>query len=343
SDAGGVSEGTSTNAKDGSEVEAGLKVFDESTTQKAWSTILLETENIAKDRLTFSESLSNDVSDKLKSLALKKEEARKKHITFAQRILAEREKVYAEKEKAKQKYYESCDVVEMTKMKHDRAPDEKSQGKLKRQWHQEILDMNNNKNIYILSLASSNAWKQKYFRHDIPSLLSAMNDLTSSTALGLKKIWSFALELEKGLMGSGQDRLESIHDGVAGVDGVEDVKVYQARYNLGRGQGMGVNVGGREPVDFEFEASGLWRESGDMPTNDFAKIFLLNKLIKLRKRLHQLEDEIGTKMKGIEGMKNLVEAYSKNPGQGDADDVSEVGWIAVHSNVRLEGKFGNNC
>lgn len=49
-----------------------------STTFKAWATLLSETEAIARSRALFSDKLTTQVSDNLKVIATKKEEARKK-------------------------------------------------------------------------------------------------------------------------------------------------------------------------------------------------------------------------------------------------------------------------
>ncbi|KAF9895524.1 hypothetical protein BX616_009488, partial [Lobosporangium transversale] len=115
------------------------------TTSKAWSGILNDTEALSRDRQLFSESIISKVYDPLKVLANKKDEARKKHIQFAQKLLAERDRSAQERDKAKSKYDTSCEEVESAKQKQERAYDEKNQERLKRSYYQDILDMNNNK------------------------------------------------------------------------------------------------------------------------------------------------------------------------------------------------------
>ncbi len=63
-------------------------------------------------------------------------------------------------------------MVDAAKQRHEKAPDEKSQDKLKKLWQQEILDMNNVKNNYILSIAVANSAKKRYFYEDVPTLLN---------------------------------------------------------------------------------------------------------------------------------------------------------------------------
>lgn len=57
----------------------------------------------------------------------------------------ERNRLYDTVLRAKEAFDKCCDQVQLTSQKHDRAPDPKSRDKLKRIWHQEILDMNNSK------------------------------------------------------------------------------------------------------------------------------------------------------------------------------------------------------
>ncbi|RKO83648.1 hypothetical protein BDK51DRAFT_34690 [Blyttiomyces helicus] len=146
---GAVAAGAGASVKDGIPGDASGGVDDgKTTTEKAWASILHETENAAKARSALSESLANDIAEKLKTLALRKDEARKKHILFSQRLLSERDKITSEKDKAKLKYDEACDAVEAAKNKHNRAPDDKTADKLKRIWHQEIVDLNNDKVVW---------------------------------------------------------------------------------------------------------------------------------------------------------------------------------------------------
>ncbi|RGB41255.1 hypothetical protein C1646_663191 [Rhizophagus diaphanus] len=96
-----------------------------STFLKAWSTILEETDNIAKERAKFSETLSTNVMEKVKTVATKKEEIRKKHMEFAQKLVTDRDKIYSERKKVKTRYDECCVEVQSSQQKLDRSTDEK--------------------------------------------------------------------------------------------------------------------------------------------------------------------------------------------------------------------------
>ncbi|CAJ0825887.1 1425_t:CDS:10 [Entrophospora sp. SA101] len=69
------------------------------TTLKAWMTLLEETDNIAKEKLKLSETITSSIMEQVKLVSTKKEEIRKKHSNFAQKLASDRDKIYSEKQK----------------------------------------------------------------------------------------------------------------------------------------------------------------------------------------------------------------------------------------------------
>ncbi|CAG8759076.1 4621_t:CDS:2, partial [Dentiscutata heterogama] len=85
-----------------------------------------------------------------KTVAVKKEETRKK---------------------AKEHYYECCVEAQSSKQKQERAPDERLLEKLRKQTLDHVIEMNNSKNMYILSISRANEHKKKYYYSDLPALI----------------------------------------------------------------------------------------------------------------------------------------------------------------------------
>ncbi|CAG8725377.1 5701_t:CDS:2, partial [Ambispora leptoticha] len=152
------------NALSSNQTETGAS-FETSTIIKAWGCLLEEIENIAKDRSSFAELLSTTVIEKIKGVISKKEESRKKHMIFAQKLISDRDKIYAEKQKAKTRYDESCIEAQNSLQKQERALDEKTLEKLKKQSLQDEVDMRNNKASF-----ATNEHKKKYYNIDVPAL-----------------------------------------------------------------------------------------------------------------------------------------------------------------------------
>ena len=60
-------------------------------------------------------------------------------------------------------------------------------------------------------------------------------------------------------------------------------------------------------------------------TDEEARIYLANKLAKLKEKIQEVDVEIRGKGKEVEGLTNLRDAYLRNPATGDSEEVHEVG------------------
>lgn len=74
-----------------------------STLDKAYTALITSYENTASDHDSLASALSADVADPLKALERSKDESRKKQMAFYAKLLAERDRIYGERLKAKQK------------------------------------------------------------------------------------------------------------------------------------------------------------------------------------------------------------------------------------------------
>lgn len=57
--------------------------------------------------------------------------------------------------------------------------------------------------------------------------------------------------------------------------------------------------------------------------DDNAQVFLSNKLMKLRRKQAQATVDINSRLKDMEGLQNLKEAYNGNSSMGDPEEVQE--------------------
>ncbi|KAG9072159.1 hypothetical protein KI688_006383 [Linnemannia hyalina] len=286
---------------------------DGTTSSRAWTSILNDTEALLRDRQQFSENLISKVYDPLKVLATKKDEARKKHVQFAQKLLAEREKSAQERDKAKAKYDASCEEVENSKQKQERAYDEKNQEKLKRSYYQDILDMNNNKNSYVLALQVLNAHRKKYYDQDLPELSNNMQALDESRIEGLKEVWEGYIRLESKLNTDAQTHLDSMMQAVQAVDASVDSAIFVRTHR----------AAWTAPLDLPFESSHTFNDTEELVLDDNARVFLSNKLMKLRRKQAQATVDINGRLKDMEGLLNLKNAYIENNSLGDPEEVQE--------------------
>lgn len=98
---------------------------------------------MAKSRLRLVDDLNNVVVDSLRGTAARKEESRKKHAAFYHKLKSERDRSYAEKDKAKQLYDDACAEIESIKAKISKSSGDVE--KLQRQMDACLLDRDNKK------------------------------------------------------------------------------------------------------------------------------------------------------------------------------------------------------
>jgi len=95
----------------------GDDVIRQSTLDNAYTQLIASLDGTAQDHNTLSDLLISQVADSTKALEKKHEDMRKKQLQFYQKTLSDRDKVYAERLKCKQKYDEECLEVESFRQK----------------------------------------------------------------------------------------------------------------------------------------------------------------------------------------------------------------------------------
>ncbi|KTW26265.1 uncharacterized protein T551_03564 [Pneumocystis jirovecii RU7] len=299
----------------------------ESASVTTWENILNSTESLAKERQIFSEEIQIQVADNFRALAAKTDDLRKKvvislnfnirikivqqHVIFSEKLLEDREKIYLELKKSKSKYDEHCYLVESSRQKHEKSCDE-NKAKAKKAYHENILDMNNAKNNYIIAIHVANAHKNKYFFSDIPDILDSMQDINELRIQSMNSIWTTAANLEITMFNRCKEHLTNIIGFVSKNNPVLDSTMF-VRHNA---------TSWYEPPDFVFEPCIIWHDSNEMVANEDSIVFLKNKVIKSRMKLSQLQENVDIKRREIDGLQNLREVYSKNPQLGSQNDVT---------------------
>ncbi|KAH9472720.1 hypothetical protein Pst134EA_003328 [Puccinia striiformis f. sp. tritici] len=153
-----------------------------STLDTAWSKILSDANKEASDHTNLAESLSNEVCEVLKTCEKKKEATRKRHVEFGVKLLAERDKIYHDRAKAKQRYDDACSLVESTRVKQGQAKDDKHLEKAAKNMDVHTNEILSAKNAYLLSISVANEVKRRFYHVDLPSLEDDSQSIWSLTA-----------------------------------------------------------------------------------------------------------------------------------------------------------------
>ncbi|OAC99873.1 hypothetical protein MUCCIDRAFT_165699 [Mucor lusitanicus CBS 277.49] len=274
-------------------------------------------------RLRLVDDLNNVVVDSLRGTAARKEESRKKHAAFYHKLKSERDRSYAEKDKAKQLYDDACAEIESIKAKISKSSGDVE--KLQRQMDACLLDRDNKKNLYLLSISVANAEREKYFEDDIPILADHLEELDASRITALKAILKSYIDMETKLITTVQkchdDTLESIEK----LDPSIDAGVF-TRSALGAVEASEKAAN----VTFTFipwngganAAETIIDRDDNLVASDSAVIFLNNKLIKDRKQLDVLADDLSKRSADMSQLESAVKAI-ENKASADYDKSNE--------------------
>lgn len=201
--------------------------------------------------------------------------------------------------------------------------------------------MNNIKNNYILTVHTANSFKVKYFQQDMPTLMDVrslfdsftfnyvqqMQELNESRVYAVQRILKTYVDLLNQASADVQTQMTQLGASVSQIQPKEDSQLFIKNHT----------EVWQEPYPFVFEPSLLWKD--DVCTNfkiyscflvkdhlvvdEPSKIYLTNKLAKVKVRLDDVEQEIQAKQKEVNGLVNLRDAYRRNPSTGDPDEVNE--------------------
>ncbi|KAJ3400561.1 hypothetical protein HDU80_006841 [Chytriomyces hyalinus] len=290
----------------------------QNSVELAWKKIVDATEHRSKTHLNYADSLSAEIGDKIKLVISKKDESRKKHMAFSQRLSTEREAGYCDKDKCKKKYDDACENYEAAKVRHERAADDKAREKYALLLHSEILEMNNRKNMYILSIAAANAVKNEYFTVEVPNLLQDLHALSESVFDSLRKVWENYAILDSNHLHALLTHTTSVLiPSITSIDPKQDTLAFMQC----NPQTSPSAFSRLTPKDFVYIPSPMWRDANGMASDAHSRCYMINKLVKVKRKLEQVERDMMKHAKGIEGTEKLHEVYVKNPEQGDMDDV----------------------
>ncbi|KAH9011660.1 hypothetical protein EDB85DRAFT_2076883 [Lactarius pseudohatsudake] len=226
----------------------------ESTLENAYSKIIASFVNSQQEHLSLADDLNVQVVGVLTSLARKNEGHRKKQAQFYQKVLADTDRIYSDRSK----YDEECAEVETYRQKQERAQDDKHSSRAAKQYQQQIVDMHNAKNLYIMSTTIANNVKDRLFTEDLARIEN--KHIQSNYITNVVTVLQHAQALQL-----------SHHDALKNQASV--VGVALTEINCKKDQAV-----------FEHCAS-----VGEVSVEGGAKVFLQNKLQRSRAKLQELK------------------------------------------------------
>jgi Skp family chaperone for outer membrane proteins len=275
-----------------------------------WTTQITTLESRAAEHDRFGGELISHLADPLKVIATRYEELRKRHAEFADKLEKERDSTYGDLRKMKGKYDATCQEVENKRKKAESAFDY-SKTKAQNAYQQQILEMHNVKNSYLIAINVTNKQKEKYYHEYVPDLLDSMQDLAESRTSKLNGIWSLAAQLESGMLKRSSDYVNHLAQEIPRNLPPLDSMMF-VRHNVGQWQ---------EPGNRVFEPSPVWHDDDAMVVDDTAKVFLRNVLGKSKGQLGELRREVDKRRREVDGIKRVKQQIREGKDKRDEVDV----------------------
>ncbi len=244
-------------------------------------------------------------------LATRYEELRKRHAEYADKLEKERDATYGDLRKMKGKYDAACQELENKRKKTESSFDY-SKTKAQNAYQQQILEMHNVKNSYLIAINVTNKQKEKYYQEYIPDLLDSLQDLSESRTAKLNSLWSLAAQLEGGMLKRSSEFISHLAQEIPRNQPALDSMMF-VRHNVGPWQ---------EPGSKVFEPSPVWHDDDQMIVDETAKVFLRNVLSKSKGQLGDLRREVDKKRREVESTKRIKQQI--RDGKDKRDEVEVV-------------------
>ncbi|PHH72141.1 hypothetical protein CDD80_4739 [Ophiocordyceps camponoti-rufipedis] len=264
----------------------------ENASLNAWSTQLSTLESRAAENDRFANNLVSHVAEPLKMMSARFDDLRKRHAEYADKLVAERDASAAELRKVKAKYDAACLEVEAKRKKSESQSDK---AKAQSAYQQQILEMNDAKNTYLIAINVANRQKHSYYNDYMPELMDSLQDLSHFRVQKLNDVWTVAVHLEDEALVQARVLMESLALEIPRNEPHLDAVMYM-RHNLGSSTEM---------ADREFEPNPVWHDDDAMVVNETAKVYLRNVLTKSKAQLSDLRREVDKKRREVDAAKAL--------------------------------------
>ncbi|KAF8817208.1 hypothetical protein BYT27DRAFT_7205072 [Phlegmacium glaucopus] len=286
-------------------------VLRQSTLNVAYDQIITSIVDSAQDHINLADELNLQVVEVLKGVERKSEETKKKELQFFQKLLAERDRIYADRLKSKQKYDDDCAEVESFRQKQGRASDDKHADRAAKQAEQQRNEMLSSKNVYLLSTSVANRTKAKFYEEDLPSLENELQAFQRRILESFIRILLHSQKLES-------SHIDSLNSHIVATEG----RLNQV--NVPKDQDLFIQYNVRPfiaPTDWKFEPCKIHYDTDVMSIEPAPKVFLQNKLRRCREKLHELTPLTNSKRIELNQLSSRVHSYSSDHAESDFDEV----------------------
>ncbi|KAI9691288.1 MAG: hypothetical protein M1820_009786 [Bogoriella megaspora] len=287
----------------------------ESASMTTWATQLSTLEQTAAEHEKLANQFISSIADPIRHTQGRYEELRKLHVEYAGKLEKERDSSYSELKKVKGKYDSVCQDVENRRKKTETSFDS-SKTKAQSAYHQQLSDMHDVKNTYLIAINVTNKQKEKYYHEYVPDLLDdfwqSLQDLSETRVAKLNSLWLLGAQIETSTLSQRTNLLQHLSSEIPRNQPPLDSMMF-VRHNTTNWQ---------DPSDFAFEPSPVWLDESIMATDETAKVFLRNLLTKSKGSLNELRRESDAKHREVDNARRVRQ--NVRDGKDNRDEVEVV-------------------
>lgn len=304
---------------------------DSYTYVTAWRSIINQMKSINEARNKFSQKLTDCVIDRIKTQLSIKDDERKNHLQNLKNINNELEKLAIDKNNAKKKYYESCDSMVNQKKKlnkqdsslndNDKAND-KGLKKIEKNIESTQVEMDNKKNLYILSLHGLNTLKKKVNNEYIPEIFNSLQSCQESIIGAFQLYCLDYVKLEQDLS---EDIKNSFNNALIDINAINPVadNVHFEKENK------------KDIVPLEEEKFNgvLTDDNGDFTITNKSSIYLSNVNDNIKNQLTTDREKYNSIKTEYDQLQTAYQSYMNDPSNIDCREMMENQtklWNNVH-------------
>jgi formin-binding protein 1 len=290
----------------------------ESASLTTWTTALSTLEARAAEHDRFSQDLLSQVAKALEVYRARYEDLRRSHADYQTRLLKERDSSYSDLKKTKTKYDSICQEVENRRKKTENSFDFGKQ-KAQNAYQQQVVEMHNQKNTYLISINVTNKLKERYYHEYVPELLDSLQDLSETRVAKMNSVWALASHLESAVMERSKEQLDRLSAEITRNDPSLDSMMF-AQHNTTQWA---------EPPDMTFDPSPVWLDNDMMAVDEASKTYLRNMLGKSKPLAREMKAEADKKHKELENMKRIRRSIREGKDKRDeAELVKALFWLS---------------
>lgn len=265
--------------------------------------VRLEGEGIL--RVQLANKAASEVSEEMQRAIDSLGEARKKSLDFHQKLLAERDRIYEQKDKARSQYDTKSKALNASQQRQERATTEKDQDKYRQKADKDASVRNQAKNEYILQVAVANSVKSAVNQCFTPRIMDTMQAINEQRVSSTKRLLIQLLSMQE----AADKKLAAGTMRAGGVVSRVDPQVDSCQYIRHR-----VDSGlskWEEPADFRVVVDYAAGENDAMALDGESQVILRNLCLQAQKDRDRADQEMQEKSLAAQSHRQKAQAGGK--------------------------------